>query len=266
MQRGRAAREGALVARARRWTTPVRIAWSRRRASSSSSRRSARSRCRGSSALLDAALLPTGQALLDAHLGVLRVGLGRLLLFERLVVPLPFLAGGAVLAAGGDAGARRARRDARGAIGAVLALGRRAAARAARRRAGGRARHAGRRSRAAGDVAGLPARFNVGVAGALAASGVAAPGWLGVAAEAANGVGLWVVALWAWGLSRLDRDASRSARGAHTLWWCVAAAAAYAAGWALYAALYPDPPPAGDGRAVALAARPDRRAPRGAGS
>jgi len=92
---------------------------------------------------------------------------------------------------------------------------------------------------AAGDVAGLPARFNVGLGGVLAAAGVPAPGFLGVVAEAANGVGVWVVALWGWGLGRLDRDASRSARTGHTIWWCVAAATSYVAGWALYAALYP---------------------------
>jgi len=91
----------------------------------------------------------------------------------------------------------------------------------------------------AGDVAGLPARFNVGVAGALAAAGVAAPGWLGVAAQAANAVGLWVVALWGWGLARLDRDAGRPVGAARAMGWCAAAAAAYAAGWALHAALYP---------------------------
>lgn len=188
-------------------------------------------------ALLDGALLPTGQALLDAHLGVLRVGLRRLLLFERLLVPLPFLAGGVVLwlVAAPVLGGRGV---SAGAIAAVLALG---AAPLLVQRAGELAvvLASPGAALAAGDVAGLPARFNVGLAGALAAWGIAAPGWLGVVAEATNGVGFWVVALWAWGLSRLDRDATRSARAGHTLWWGVAAATAYAAGWALYAALFP---------------------------
>ena len=187
--------------------------------------------------LLDVALQPTGQEALDAHLAVLRIGLGRLLRFERLVPPLPFLAAGALLAlvaqpvlAGRGVGA--------GAVAAVLALG---AAPLLVQRVGELAVVLGAPAAGIGpgDVAGLAARFNVGVAGALAALGLQAPGWLGVAAEAANGVGFWVVALWGWGLSRLDRDAGRSARAPHTLWWCTAAAVAYAAGWALYAALYP---------------------------
>jgi len=187
--------------------------------------------------LLDVALQPTGREPLDAHLAVLRIGLGRLLLFERLVPPLPFLAAGAMLAlvAGPVLSGRGVRA---GAIGAVLTLG---AAPLLVQRVGELAvvLAAPAAALGAGDVAALPARFNVGVAGALAAAGIQAPGWLGVAAEAANGAGLWVVALWGWGLSRLDRDAGRSAAAPHTLGWCMAAAAAYAAGWALYAALYP---------------------------
>lgn len=188
-------------------------------------------------ALLDVALQPTGQALLDAHLGVLRIGLRRLLLFERLVVPLPFIAGGALLwlvaapvLAGRGVGS--------GPLVSVLVLG---AAPLLVQRCGELAvvlavPGAGL---GPGDVAGLPARFNVGVAGVLAAARVQAPGWLGVMAEAANGLGLWVAALWGWGLARLDRDACRSARAGHVVWWCAAAAAAYAAGWAVHAALYP---------------------------
>ncbi len=192
--------------------------------------------------LLDAALPLTGQELLDAHLGVLRAGLTRLLVFERLVPPLPYLMGGTVLwllAAPMLAGRRATRRGGAAAVAAVLAvalapllvqrLGELAVVLALP--ADGRVM--------AGDVAGLPARFNVGAAGVLTALGVAAPGWLGIAAEAANGVGLWVVALWGWGLSRLDRDAGRSARAPHTLWWYAGAAAAYAAGWGLYGAGYP---------------------------
>ncbi len=188
-------------------------------------------------ALLDAALQPTGQALLDAHLHVLRVGLGRLLLFERLVFPLPFLVAGTVLWLVA-APALSGRGVSAGAIAAVLALG---AAPLLVQRAGELAvvlatpgAHL-----AAGDVAGLPARFNVGVAGALAAFGVAAPGAWSVVTEAANGVGLWVVALWGLGLSSLDRDARRSTRARFAMGWGVAAAIAYAAGWALHAALYP---------------------------
>ena len=187
--------------------------------------------------LLDVVLQPTGREVLDAHLGVLRIGLARLLVFERLVVPLPFVAAGALLALVA-APVLAGRGVTAGAVWAVVALG---AAPLLVQRAGELAVVLATPAAGLGpgDVAGLPARFNVGVAGALSATGVAAPGWLGVAAEAANGVGLWVVALWARGLSRLDRDARRAARGAHTLGWCVAAAVAYAAGWALYAALYP---------------------------
>ena len=188
-------------------------------------------------ALLDAALQPTGQALLDAHLAVLRVGLTRLLLFERLVLPLPFVASGTLLAL--VAGPILSGRGVKGgAIVAMLSLG---AAPLLVQRAGELAVVLASPGigLAAGDVAGLPARFNVGLAGALAAAGLPAPGWLGVAAEAANGVGLWVVALWGWGMGRLDCDAGRSQRAGHTIWWCVAAATAYAAGWALYAVLYP---------------------------
>ncbi|MGA2383732.1 MAG: hypothetical protein ABSG61_09900 [Gemmatimonadales bacterium] len=187
--------------------------------------------------LLDVALQPTGRELLDAHLAVLRIGLGRLLLFERLVLPLPFLAAGTLLALAA-APVLSGRGVSAGAVVAVLALG---AAPLLVQRAGELAVVLATPGAGLGpgDVAGLPARFNVGVAGALAAAGVAAPGWLGAAAEAANGVGLWVVALWGWGLARLDRDASRSVRGAHTIGWCVAATSAYAAGWALHVALYP---------------------------
>ena len=187
--------------------------------------------------LLDAALRPTGQVVLDAHFGVLRAGLSRLLVFERLVLPVPYLLGGTVLwlvAAPALAG-----RGVRGStVAALLAVG---AAPLLVQRAGELAvvLAVPGGGLVAGDVAGLPARFNVGVAGALAAAGVAAPGWLGVAAQAANAVGLWVVALWGWGLARLDRDAGRPAGAAHTMGWCAAATAAYAAGWALHAALYP---------------------------
>ncbi len=188
-------------------------------------------------ALLDLTLRPTGDALLDAHLGVLRAGLSRLLVFERLVLPLPFLAAGALLAL--FAAPVLAGRGVKGgsvvaalAVGAAPLLVQRAGELAVVLAAPG----AGLTS---GDVAVLPARFNVGVAGALAAFGGHAPGLLGVAAEAANGVGLWVVLLWGWGLARLDRDAARAARPASVVGWCIAALGAYAAGWALYAALYP---------------------------
>ena len=187
--------------------------------------------------LLDAALRPTGQAVLDAHLGVLRVGLGRLLVFERLVLPVPYLLGGTVLwLVAAPALEGRAVRGST--VAAVLALG---AAPLLVQRAGELAvvLAVPGSGLVAGDVAGLPARFNVGVAGALAAAGVAAPGWLGVAAQAANAVGLWVVALWGWGLARLDRGPGGPAGAAPTLWWCAVATAAYAAGWALHAVLYP---------------------------
>jgi|GEM_PF-5889998 len=187
--------------------------------------------------LLDGALPPTGQALLDAHLGALRVGLTRLLVLERLVLPLGFLAGGSILwlVAAPALSGRGVRA---GAVAAVLAAG---LAPLLVQRAGELAvvLASPTAALAAGDIARLPARFNVGLAGALAAWGVAAPGWLGVAAEAVNVIGVWVVALWGWSLSRLDRDAGRRERAGSGVWWWVGAAAAYAAGWALYAALYP---------------------------
>lgn len=189
-------------------------------------------------ALLDAALLPSGQPRLDAHLDVLRAGLRRYLVAERLVPPLPFVVGGllvALVAAPVLAG-RGVRASA---IVRVLAVG---AAPLLVQRAGELAAVLGAPGDGlvAGDVARLPARFNVGVAGALSLAGVTATGWPSVVAEATNAFGVWVVALWGWGLSRLDRDLSGSSRtAAHPVWWCGLAVTAYGAGYLLYAALFP---------------------------
>ena len=90
----------------------------------------------------------------------------------------------------------------------------------------------------AGDVAGLAGRFNVGLAGILSAVGIAPGGALSVVAEAANGIGLWVVALWGWGLARLDRDASRG-RTSWGIWPFALAALAYGTGYAVYATFLP---------------------------
>jgi hypothetical protein len=89
-----------------------------------------------------------------------------------------------------------------------------------------------------GDVAGLAARFNVGLAGLLAAVGRSSDGALGVVAEATNAIGLWVVGLWGWGLARLARDATRGSVRL-PVWPFALAALAYGAGYAAYAAGLP---------------------------
>ena len=89
-----------------------------------------------------------------------------------------------------------------------------------------------------GDVAVLAGRFNAGAAGVLSAAGLAPGGALSVVAEAANAIGLWVVALWGWGLARLDHDASRAGRRLPA-WPFVLALSAYGVAYAAYAAIFP---------------------------
>lgn len=189
-------------------------------------------------ALLEAALAPSGQALLDAHLGVMRAALARLLIADRVLPPLPYVIGGLIVVA--IAAPVLAGRRVRGrAIVAVLAVG---AAPLLVQRVGELAVVwlVPGDGLVAGDVARLPARFNIGVAGLLAAAGVTASGAWSVVAEAANAVGVWVVVLWGWGLASLERSASAAARGAALRAWPFwLAGAAYAAGYALYAALFP---------------------------
>jgi hypothetical protein len=188
--------------------------------------------------LLGAALAPSGQPLLDAHLGVMRAALTRLVLADRLLPPMPFVIGAVIVAAA--AAPVLAGRGVRArTIWAVLAAG---AAPLLVQRLGELAVVwlTPGDGLVAGDVARLPARFNVGVAGVLAVAGVTGTGAWSVAAEAANAVGLWVVALWGWGLASLDRGAPAAARGAALPSWPFwLAGAAYAAGYALYAALFP---------------------------
>jgi len=188
--------------------------------------------------LLEAALAPSGQPLLDAHLGVMRAALARLLIADRVLPPLPYLIGGLIVVA--VATPVLAGRRVRGrAIVAVLAVG---AAPLLVQRVGELAVVwlVPGDGLVAGDVARLPARFNIGVAGVLAAAGVTAPGAWSVVAEAANAVGAWVIVLWGWGLASLERSAPAAARGAALRAWPFwLAGAAYAAGYALYAALFP---------------------------
>ncbi len=185
--------------------------------------------------LLAASLEPGGAEALARHAMVLHAGLARYLVADRIVPPLPFVVAG-VLTAAVAVPVLGTRRVAARAVVGVLAAG---AAPLLVQRLGELAvvwatPGAGL---AAGDVVGLPVRFNVGVAGILSAAGVMPQGAMSVAAEAANAVGLWVVALWGWGLARLDAGAARCAR--RPRWPFALAAAAYAAGYALYAVLFP---------------------------
>ena len=189
-------------------------------------------------ALLGAGLADGRSSLLDAHVAVLRVGLARYVLADRLLPPLPYAIGAvfawlvsAPVLAGSGVRART--------VAAVLMAG---ASPLLVQRAGELAvvwlTPGG--ALAAGDIVGLPARFNVGVAGALAAAGVRLDGWRSVAAEAANGIGVWVVLLWGWGLACLDRGPRATApRASGAIRWCLVAAVAYGAGYAMYGALLP---------------------------
>ncbi len=176
--------------------------------------------------------------LLDAHLAALRGGLVRYVLADRLLPPVPYvlaaliasLVAAPVLAGHGV----RAR-----AVAAVLVAG---AAPLLLQRLGELAVVwlTPPERLAAGDVAGLAARFNIGVAGVLGAAGAPLSKWASVAAEAANGIGLWVVVLWGRGLARLDGGPHAPSSGAGgTFGWCLLAGASYGVGYALYAALLP---------------------------
>jgi hypothetical protein len=187
--------------------------------------------------LLAAALAPIGSPVLDAHAAALWRGLSRYVVADRLLPPLPFVCAAAMLAVaaapvvGGRLAAGRA-------IGGVLVAG---AAPLLVQRLGELALvwATPAAALAAGEIAHLPARFNLGVAGGLAIAGASPGGWASVAAEAANAPGLWVVALWGWGLSRLDRGACRRAGAPLPLWPFGLSLLAYGLGFALYAALFP---------------------------
>ena len=187
-------------------------------------------------ALLAATLAPAGSPLAAAHADALHEGLVRYLVADRLLPPLP-LALAAVLVAAVGAPVLETRRVAARAVWGVLAVG---AAPLVVQRLGELAvvwtTPAG--SLLPGEVVGLPGRFNVGIGGLLAAAGWTPGVALGAAAEAANATGLWVVALWGWGLARLDRDATRA--GARLPAWPFALAlAAYAGAYAAYVVLFP---------------------------
>jgi hypothetical protein len=186
--------------------------------------------------LLAETIAPAGTPLLAAHRDALHAGLVRYLLADRLLPPFPFACAALLLAlAAGPVLARR--RVAWRAVWGVLAVG---AAPLLVQRLGelGVVWAAAGRGLETGEVAGLAARFNVGVAGILAAAGAAPAGGLSVVAEAANAVGLWVVGLWGWGLARLDAGAAGAA-APRPRWPYLAAALAYALGYAAYAALLP---------------------------
>ncbi len=174
--------------------------------------------------------------LLDAHLAALRGGLTRYVLADRLLPPVPYVLAALIVAL--VAAPVLAGRGVRpGAVAAVLAAG---AAPLLVQRIGELAgvwlAPAGQL--VGGDVVGLPARFNLGVAGVLGAAGVPLSRWASVGAEAANAIGLWVVLLWGHGLARLGGGRRAAAPGA-ALGWCLLAGAAYGAAYALYAALFP---------------------------
>jgi len=182
--------------------------------------------------LLAATLAPVGSPLVAAHAAALHDGLVRYVMVDRLLPPPPLLIAAllvAVVATPVLAGRRVSAR----AVWGVLAVG---AAPLVVQRLGELlvVWSTPAEGLVAGDVVGLAARFNVGLAGMLGAAGQAPDGALGVVADAANATGLWVVALWGWGLARLDRDAVRG-RSAPVIWPFVVSAAAYAAGYAAYA-------------------------------
>jgi hypothetical protein len=194
---------------------------------------------------LGAASLPRLLGLLDAtlqggaasaHAEVLRGGLARYLVADRLLPPLPFVVA-AALVAWIAAPALAGRRVAGRAVCGVLAVG---AAPLLLQRLGELAVVwvTPAEGLVPGDVTGLAARFNVGAAGLLAAVGAAPGGTLSVVAEAANAIGLWVVGLWGWGLARLAHDASHAGRRLPA-WPFVLAVTAYAVAYAAYAALFP---------------------------
>jgi len=187
-------------------------------------------------ALLAATLVPAGPQLATGHADVLREGLTRYIVADRLLPPPPLVV--AALLVGLVAVPVLAERRVAGrAVCGVLAVG---AAPLVVQRLGellvvwatpGE-------GLVAGDVAGLAARFNVGLAGLFSAAGFAPGGALSVVAEAANAVGVWMVVLWGWGLARLDRDASRGRTGL-PIWPFALAAVAYGIGYAAYAACLP---------------------------
>ncbi len=189
-------------------------------------------------ALLASVLAFGASPLIGAHRAVLGGGLTRYILADRLAPPVPYLLA-ALIAFAVAAPALAGRGVRSGAVLAVIAAG---ASPLLVQRAGELAVVwlAPPDGLEAGDVAGLPARFNVGLAGLLASAGTPASGWRSVLAEAANGIGVWVVLLWGWGLARLGRGPRGGAPGAaDTIPWCLLAAAAYGAGYALHAALFP---------------------------
>jgi hypothetical protein len=187
-------------------------------------------------ALLAATLAPGGTPLGAAHTDALRAGLTRYVVADRLLPPPPLVI--AALMVGLVAAPVLAERRVAGrAVCGVLAVG---AAPLVVQRLGellvvwatpGD-------GLVAGDVVGLAARFNVGLAGLLAAAGLTPGGTLSVVAEAVNATGIWVVLLWGWGLARLDRDASRG-RAGRAAWPFALAVLAYGIGYAVYAAFLP---------------------------
>ena len=187
-------------------------------------------------ALLTATLAPGGPPLAAEHTDALREGLTRYLVADRLLPPPPLVIA-ALMVGLVSAPVLAERHVAVRAVCGVLVVG---ASPLVVQRVGellvvwatpGD-------GLVAGDVAGLAARFNVGLAGLFSAAGLAPGGALSVVAEAANGIGMWVVALWGWGLARLDRDASRGKAG-WAIWPFVLAALAYGIGYAVYATFLP---------------------------
>jgi len=187
-------------------------------------------------ALLAATLAPSGSTLAAAHADALHDGLVRYVVADRLLPPLPLVAA-ALIVAVVAVPILSGRRVAGKAVCGVLAVG---AAPLVVQRLGELIViwTTPADGLVAGDVAGLAARFNVGLAGLLSAAGQAPGGALSVVAEAANAIGLWVVVLWGWGLARLDRDASHG-RVRPPAWPFVLSALAYGAGYAAYAVSFP---------------------------
>jgi hypothetical protein len=187
-------------------------------------------------ALLAATLAPGGSPLGAAHSDALREGLTRYVVADRLLPPPPLVIAALVVGLV-SAPVLSTRGVAARAVCGVLAVG---AAPLVIQRLGellvvwvtpGD-------GLVAGDVIGLAARFNVGLGGLLGAAGVTPGVTLGVAAEAANAIGIWVVVLWGWGLARLDRAAAGGTAGS-AVWPFALAGVAYGVGYAVYAAFLP---------------------------
>jgi hypothetical protein len=177
--------------------------------------------------VLHRALAPTGEPLQDAHTALLRDGIVRVIVVDRLVPSPTLLVAGLLLVLAAEPVLMLAR-ERRGALHAVVLMG---LAPLIVQRLGELAIvYLGAPEAAlAGDAVTAPHRFSTGPS-LLWRHGVPAPGWLEVLNDRLNLLVLWCVALWALGMRMLDGGPLRP--------WHVALPAACVAGagvitWAL---------------------------------